>query len=89
MVRLIADPDGEAGEFAVMVRSDLKGTGLGSLLMSEILAYAAKRGIVTVHGEVLRENTQMLKMVKRMGFVARSKADDASVIVVEKSTPPA
>ena len=89
VVRLIADPDGEAGEFAVMVRSDLKGTGLGSLLMSEILAYAGKRGIVTVHGEVLRENTQMLKMVKRMGFVARTKADDATVIVVERSTPPA
>ena len=89
VVRLIADPDGEAGEFAVMVRSDLKGVGLGSLLMSEILAYAGKSGIVRVHGEVLRENTQMLKMVKRIGFSARSKPDDASVVLVETELTPA
>lgn len=86
VVRLITDPDDEGGEFAVMVRSDLKGTGIGYLLMNEILAYARSRGIARVHGEVLRENTTMLKMVGKLGFSVRTSPEDPSVAIVETTT---
>ncbi|BDA86984.1 GCN5 family N-acetyltransferase [Aureimonas sp. SA4125] len=85
VVRLIAAPDNDKGEFAVMVRSDLKGTGLGSLLMTEILAYARERGIGRVEGEVLRENTSMLRLVRALGFTVRSSPDDPSVVHVATS----
>ena len=68
VVRLVADPDNQAAEFAVMVRSDLKGVGLGYRLMTIILDYARARGIRRVFGDVLRENTAMLQVAKEMGF---------------------
>lgn len=67
-VRIAADPDSRSAEYAVLVRSDLKGHGLGYRLMIEILDYARTRGIVEVTGEVLRENTTMLKMATELGF---------------------
>ena len=49
-------PTTRAAEFAVMVRSDLKGRGLGFRLMSDLVAYARQRGLKQLFGEVLREN---------------------------------
>ena len=74
-VRLISDPDNEAAEFAVMVRSDLKGVGLGYSLMLRILDYARRRGVGRVFGEVLTENRTMLQMTEELGFLARSASD--------------
>ena len=51
-----------------MVRSDLKGRGLGFRLMSELVAYARKRGLKRLFGEVLRENRRMLELAKDLGF---------------------
>ena len=47
VARIIADPEGERAEFAVMVRSDMKGRGLGFQLMKDLLASARKRGVRT------------------------------------------
>src|SRR5690606_15718510 len=54
IVRLAADPDREAAEYAIMVRSDTKGSGLGYSLMQEILDYARSTGIRLVFAEVLK-----------------------------------
>ncbi len=67
--RIIADPDNDKAEFAVMVRSDLKGRGLGFQLMRDILACAGRRGIKTVYGDVLSENVTMLQMARELGFL--------------------
>jgi acetyltransferase len=67
--RIVADPENDKAEYAVMVRSDLKGRGLGFQLMKDILAYARRRGIKTVEGDVLAENRTMLQMAAELGFV--------------------
>jgi acetyltransferase len=82
VVRIAADPDNERAEYGVMVRSDLKGHGLGYVLMGEILGYAKTRGIGTVYGEVLRENTGMLAMCEDLGFARRVNDDDPQVVEV-------
>ena len=82
-VRLVADPDNEAAEFAVMVRSDLKGAGLGYSLMNQIIDYARARGIQRIFGEVLRENTTMLQMTKEMGFAIVCPDDQPDTVTVE------
>ena len=68
IVRLAADPDNIRAEFAVLVRSDLKGHGLGRMLMDHLIAFARKRGIQELFGEVLRENTIMLSLCRDLGF---------------------
>ncbi len=82
VVRLHADPDHRTGEYAVMVRSDLKGHGLGWTLMKLIIRYAKADGIQTIKGEVLKENTSMLGMCQALGFSVKTSADDPGVAVV-------
>ena len=74
--RLIADPDYVKGEYAVLVRSDLKGQGIGWALMQHLIAYAKAEGLTVLEGEVLAENTQMLGMCRQLGFEVRSDPDD-------------
>ena len=70
VARFAADPDNARAEFAVAVRSDLKGHGLGSLLMKRIIAYAKARGIGVLFGDALDENTTMLALARELGFAA-------------------
>jgi len=67
-VRLHADANYETGEYAVLLRSDLKGRGLGWQLMQLIIEYAKSEGIKRIEGEVLAENTVMLQMCRQLGF---------------------
>ncbi|MTH99783.1 bifunctional acetate--CoA ligase family protein/GNAT family N-acetyltransferase [Roseibium sp. RKSG952] len=82
VVRLHADPDHQTGEYAVMVRSDLKGHGLGWALMKLIIRYATADGISTVKGEVLKENTSMLSMCQALGFSVSTSGDDPGIAEV-------
>jgi acetyltransferase len=67
ITRLAADPDGRRAEFAVIVRSDLKGRGVGRYLLDRLIAYAKSRGIKELFGDVLAENTAMLALCRDLG----------------------
>jgi GNAT superfamily N-acetyltransferase len=77
--RLHDDADGKGGEFAVLVRSALKGHGLGWLLMQHVIDYAKQKGLASVHGEVLAENLTMLQMCRELGFGITDEPDEAGV----------
>ena len=79
VVRAVADPDNIEAEFAIIVRSDLKGQGLGDLLFGKLLAYLRASGIQVLVGDVLRENTAMRALALRHGLraVASETGDDA------------
>lgn len=68
VVRLHDDADAANSEFAILVRSHLKGHGLGWLMMKHMIAYAKNKGLKTVHGQVLAENATMLAMCGELGF---------------------
>ena len=87
VVRLHDDADGKAGEFAVLVRSPLKGHGLGHLLMKHIIDYARDKGLARVHGAVLAENTTMLKMAEELGFELRDELMDRGIKRVMLTLP--
>jgi len=82
VVRLHADAEYERGEYAVLVRSDFKGRALGWLLMQTIIEYARAEGLRIVEGQVLRENTTMLKMCRELGFKIAADPQEADVVVV-------
>ena len=75
-VRAMVDPDNIAAEFGVIVRSDLKGSGLGHRLMVKIIEYLRERGTQRIVGTVLRENTGMLALAQRLGFQESADASD-------------
>lgn len=70
VARTVSDPDNVEAEFAIAVRSDLKGQGLGTLLFAQLIEHARARGTERLVGLVLRENTRMLKLSAAMGFAA-------------------
>ena len=68
VVRLHDDTDGKAAEFAILLRTRLKGHGLGWLMMKHMIANAKDKGLETIRGQVLTENTTMLQMCQELGF---------------------
>src|SRR4029079_17716040 len=66
--RLSSDPDKSAAEFAVLVRTDLQGRGLGWTLLAEVVAFARAEKIGRVEGIILNENRQMLQRCGEFGF---------------------
>jgi acetyltransferase len=83
---LHANANYDNGEFAILVRSDLKGHGLGWLLMQLIIEYARAEGIGTIEGQVLRENTSMLAMCRELGFEITADPNDVGICIA-KLTP--
>lgn len=68
VVRIHSDSIYETGEYAILLRSDLKGRGLGWMLMQMIIEYAKSEGLKHISGDVLHENTVMLDMCRSLGF---------------------
>ncbi|MET4618454.1 acetyltransferase [Stenotrophomonas sp. 2619] len=81
-VRLHADADYDRGEYGILIRSDLKGHGIGWRLMAIMIEYAKWLGLNIVEGQVLRENSTMLAMCQSLGFKTRLDPDDSTVMVV-------
>jgi acetyltransferase len=82
VARLAADPDNSEAEYAVFVRSDMKGRGLGWLLMRELIEYGRARGIGALTGKVLQENETMLQMCRKLGFTRHQDPGDPSLVNV-------
>jgi acetyltransferase len=76
VVRLHSDPAGKSGEYAILLRSDLKGRGLGWALMQMIIEYGKSEGLTQIIGQILRENSVMLKMCRELGFEVKTDPDD-------------
>ena len=83
VVRSVIDPDNITAEFAIIVRSDLKGHGLGQLLMNKMIGYLAGRGTQRMVGDVLRENDGMRKLASSLGFTVSAQASNSDAISVE------
>ena len=83
VVRLHADPEREAGEYAILLRSDLKGQGLGWALMQLVIDYGKAERFRRIKGQVLAENTTMLEMCKALGFSLKRDPDEREIMLAE------
>ncbi len=68
VVRLLADPQNTDAEFAVLVRSDLKGIGLGRVLMDTIIRYGRQAGLSRITGMTMPNNRGMITLAQKCGF---------------------
>ena len=75
-------------ELALLVRSNLKGLGLGSALLARLIAHCRNRGISLLVAEVLQQNARMLRLAKRFGF-RRQDAEFGTVRLVLELRPTA
>jgi acetyltransferase len=87
--RLACDPDHEVAEYALLVRSDLQGQGLGWALLTRLIDYARADGISRIEGVILSENEKMLGMARELGFVVRHHPDEGglSLARLDLATP--
>jgi acetyltransferase len=82
VVRLYSGSSHESGEYAILLRSRLKGKGLGWALMQMMIDYARSEGLKRIVGQILQENSVMLKMCRELGFDIRTDPDDRGVFDV-------
>jgi acetyltransferase len=87
VARLAADPDYIKGEYAIIVRSDLKGTGVGWALMRHLTHYAEKEKLRELVGDVLANNQRMLEMCRALGFEVSADPEDLSIRKVRLKLP--
>ena len=80
VARLVREPGGRSGEFAVIVQPDMKGHGLASHLMQRLIDWARQRGMAEVVGQVLADNAPMLAFVRHLGFRLHRMPEEPDVI---------
>lgn len=68
--RAVTDPDNISAEFGIIVRSDLKGRGLGRLMMDKLIRTLRAQGTQRLVATVLNDNKRMLALQRDLGFVA-------------------
>jgi acetyltransferase len=68
VVRLIADPYNETGEFAIVVADPWQNKGIGDMFTDYILNIAKERGIKMVYADFLKDNFIMKLMFEKRGF---------------------
>ncbi len=78
-VRVVADPDNAFADFAIVVRSDIKGLGLGRLLLQSGVDYCRGRGTGVLRGETLASNLRMQHLARGLGFELTTGADKSTV----------
>ena len=89
VARVAIDPDNVAGEFAIVVRSDLQGRGLGRILMEALLDYCRARKLALLRGVALSGNAAMLALARRCGFAATDGADGTTRLELALGAPAA
>ncbi|MGI4721348.1 MAG: GNAT family N-acetyltransferase [Janthinobacterium lividum] len=82
VVRVSIDPDNTVGEFAIVVRSDLAGHGLGSMLMACLLDYCRGRSLPLVRGLSLGSNARMHALARACGFELTPNPDGTVEMVL-------
>ncbi len=87
VARAISNPDNTRAEFAVVVRTDQKGRGLGYRLMHKLIEYQKAKGTIELVGDVLSSNAPMLKMARKLGFSV-NPGDETGVLGLSLSLNP-
>ena len=79
MTRAISDPDNIDAEFAVLVRSDLKGLGLGGRLLDKLISYTRAHGLQRLNGITMPNNRGMIALARKLGFDVDIQLEDGIV----------
>ncbi len=79
VTRALSDPDNIDAEFAVLVRSDLKGLGLGRELLEKMIQYTRSHGLTRLTAITMPNNRGMIGLAKKLGFSIDVQIEDGIV----------
>lgn len=82
VARAVFDADHREAEFAIVVRSDLHGRGIGYQLLDKLLRYSKSHGVQRVLGQTMATNHVMQKLASRFGFKI-TKIDEGRLLKFE------
>jgi acetyltransferase len=85
VVRYITAPDGDTCEFAIVIADQWQRRGIGTRLMRALINNAKTRGLKTMKGEVLSNNTKMLGLMRKLGFTVHPHPDGPLMKIVTKT----
>lgn len=84
VVRYVRNPDRQSCEFALTVADEWQNMGIGRQLMHRLMTVARERGIAIMEGEVLANNSKMLKLCGRLDFRITHDPQDPGVVQVRR-----
>ncbi|AHM72485.1 bifunctional acetate--CoA ligase family protein/GNAT family N-acetyltransferase [Yersinia hibernica] len=79
VTRALSDPDNIDAEFAVLVRSDLKGLGLGRELLEKMIQYTRSHGLTRLTAVTMPNNRGMIGLAQKLGFSIDVQMEDGIV----------
>ena len=85
VARYVGNPDARTCEFAIVVADAEQHRGIGSILMRALMAAARAGGFEVMEGQVLADNSAMLRLMRDLGFTLRRATDDRGVFLVERT----
>ncbi len=85
VARFAINPDGKTCEFALVIADTMQGKGLGQKLMTALVDAARGKGLGTMQGVVLKNNTHMLRLMERLGFSITDSEEDSNLRNVSKA----
>ena len=68
IARYVAPNDSTESEFSLTVSDHYSHHGVGTQLMRQLINYARKKGLKSMVGYILSNNSKMLQLVKELGF---------------------
>ncbi len=77
--RVVMDPDLQQAEFAIVVRSDSQGLGLGRMLMEAAVDYCRRQKVAVLEGVTLWENSGMIELARKLGFTIRRDFEEGTI----------
>ncbi len=80
--RALINPENSDAEFAILIRTDIKGKGLGHLLMKKIIDYCVAKGTKQLSGMTMPTNRGMLTLAQKLGFEIDVHFEDGTADMV-------
>jgi acetyltransferase len=84
--RLVADPDLQSADFAVLVADPWQGQGMGTILTEYCVELATHWGVKQIIAETSTGNTRMRRVFERLGFATTVQDDEDTVLAVKQLT---
>ncbi|WP_299688105.1 bifunctional acetate--CoA ligase family protein/GNAT family N-acetyltransferase [uncultured Vibrio sp.] len=80
--RALINPENTDAEFAILIRSDLKGVGLGRILMTKVIDYCRAKQTKQMSGMTMPTNRGMLTLAQKLGFKLDISFEDGTADMV-------